>query len=203
MSSFLMKPAGSHVIYKRRRYLVCPAYDTVLTIRKLYREEELEDSDKISAALELLAGNRLSRLRMRCLPVLDQAELLRKIFDELIQTKKRPKLPNHGPPVLDFDEDGEYIYASFMGEYGIDLLKARGRLGWREFIAMFEGLSGESKIKEVMRIRQMEIPAPDGKNQKEVQKLSQLKMYYALPVKGGQNGADLLFHVLERMAVKQ
>lgn len=190
-----------HVTYGRRRYRINPAYDTVLKLRRLFADERLESVDKISLALELLAGSLWSRLLIRRLPVPDQIRLFRKVDTEMLHTKKRPKLPDNGPPALDFEEDGEYIYASFVDEYGIDLIKQRGKLGWREFIALFEGLSGESKIKEVMRIRRMEVPAPNGRNQKEIRHISQLKMFYALPVKNGQkNGADMLFRTLEQMA---
>lgn len=61
-------------------------------------------------------------------------------------------------PVLDFEEDGDYIYASFMQEYGIDLIDVQGKLPWRKFLYLFNGLSADTKIKQVMRIREMEVP---------------------------------------------
>ena len=198
---FLMRCPVRHVVYGPRRYRINPAFDIVLGLRHLFSDERLESVDKISLALELLAGSPWSRFWIRCLPVPDKIGLFRKVDVEMLHTKKRPKLPDDGPPVLDFEEDGEYIYASFVDEYGIDLVKQRGKLEWREFIALFEGLSGESKIKEVMRIRRMEVPTPNGHNQKEIRRISQLKMFYALPVKERQkNGADMLFQTLERMA---
>lgn len=53
-----------------------------------------------------------------------------------------------------------------------------------------------------MHIREMEIPQFNGKNQKQIQEIQELKSYYALPVKGGggQGGLDLLFSTLEGMA---
>ena len=105
-------------------------------------------------------------------------------------------------PILDFEEDGEYIYASFMQDYGVDLIDMQGKLSWRKFIVLFDGLSEDTKIKRVMKIRSMELPAFTGKNQKQIQDILELKSYYALPVRGGgeQHGLDSLFSALEGMA---
>lgn len=54
--------------------------------------------------------------------------------------------------VLDYLIDGEYIYASFMAEYGIDLIDIE-YLHWHKFKALLIGLSDESKIKQIMGMR--------------------------------------------------
>lgn len=73
---------------------------------------------------------------------------------------------------------------------------------WKEFIDLFQGLSEDTKIREVMRIRTMEIPAYNGRNGKEIQEISELKAYYMLPVKGGggKQGLNRLFDILEAQA---
>lgn len=118
--------------------------------------------------------------------------------------KQRPKIRQSPFPILDFEEDGDYIYASFMQDYGIDLVKEQGRLPWKKFLYLFNGLSADTKIKQVMRIREMEVPEFNGKNAKQIQEINELKSYYALPVHGGggQSGLDLLFRTLEGMAKK-
>ena len=89
-------------------------------------------------------------------------------------------------------------------DYGIDLIDMQGKLPWKKFISLFQGLSERTKIREVMRIRNMEVPKFTGKNSKQIQEIQELKSYYALPVKGGggQEGLDALFSTLERMAVQ-
>ena len=89
-----------------------------------------------------------------------------------------------------------------MQEYGIDLIDQQGKLSWKKFMWLFNGLGSDTKIKQVMHIREMEIPQFNGKNQKQIQEIQELKSYYALPVKGGggQGGLDLLFSTLEGMA---
>ena len=103
---------------------------------------------------------------------------------------------------MDFEADSDYIYASFKQAYGMDLIRERGKLGWRNFCELLDGLPDKTKLKEVMRIRAMEVPEPTKYNQKERQNIMELKAYYALPVKNTNsgNGLDMLFTTLERMA---
>lgn len=104
--------------------------------------------------------------------------------------------------MVDFERDGDYIYASFMQAYRIDLIDEQGKLPWKKFLYLFNGLPADTKIKQIMRIRQMPVPEYNGKNSKEIQEINEMKSYYALPVQGGggQSGLDLLFHTLEGMA---
>lgn len=194
----LLDYSCNSVEYKGKRYHVNVAFDTVLLIQKMYEEEILDASDKISQALKMLTRN---RFKVWLLSDMEKAELLEKITREKIQLPKRPQV---GPPrkLMDFEADGDYIYASFKQAYGMDLIRERGRLSWRRFCELLDGLPEKTKLKEVMRIRAMDIPEPTKYNQKERQNIMQLKAYYALPVKGngGQNGLDMLFSTLERMA---
>lgn len=96
---------------------------------------------------------------------------------------------------------GSDIYCSAVSALTQGLIHS---LDWKKFISLFHGLSEQTKIREVMRIRSMEVPKFTGKNGKQIQEIQDLKSYYALPVKGGggQAGLDALFSTLERMAVK-
>lgn len=179
--------------------VVNPAFDIVLEIQNLYRETDLTDFEKIECALKMLVKNDWN---LRLFSPVEKVALMTEISRKFIQVKKRPKMKQNPVPVLDFEEDGDYIYASFMQEYGIDLIDQQGKLAWKKFLWLFNGLSPETKIKQVMRIRGMEIPKYTGKNVKQIQEIQELKSYYALPVRGGggQSGLDLLFNTLEGMA---
>lgn len=198
--SFLVETLNNSVEYAGRIYRVNPAFDTILEIQRLYREKELSDVDKLNQALKMLL---VRERNMKRLTINERSGLLNEIYKQCVNTRKHPPL-NNKRPCLDFEHDGEYIYASFMLDYGIDLIDQQGRLHWKKFLALFQGLSENSKIREVMRIRNMEIPKYDGKNNKEIQQIQELKSYYALPIRGGggQKGLDLLFSALEGMAVK-
>lgn len=181
------------------RISVNPAFDTVLEIQKLYREDELTDYEKVDQALRMLIRNNWN---LKLFSVLEKENLLSEISERYISTKKRPPIRKSPVPILDFEEDGDYIYSSFMQDYGIDLIDQQGKLPWKKFLYLFNGLSSDTKIKQVMHIREMEVPVYNGKNMKQIEEIQELKNYYALPVRGGggQSGLDLLFRTLEGMA---
>lgn len=197
---FLTDQPDNRVSIGKYTFLVNPAFDIVLEVQRLYREDELTDYDKLCQALRMFIRKRRN---LNMLSITEKAELLDKIYKQCVNTRKRPPTRDR-VQVLDFENDGEYIYASFMMDYGIDLIEEQGRLPWKKFIALFQGLSEGTKIQEVMRIRRMEIPEYNGHNSKDIQKIQEAKSYYALPVHGGggQKGLDLLFSTLEGMAVK-
>lgn len=187
------------LITDKGKIIVNSAFDTVLEIQRLYKEEDLTDFEKVEQALKMLIKNSWN---LRLFSPGEKVKLMEEISKRYIETKKRPQIRKSALPVLDFEEDGDYIYASFMQDYGIDLIDQQGRLPWKKFIYLFNGLSSGTKIKQVMQIRCMEVPKYTGKNAKQIQEINELKSYYALPVKGGggQSGLDLLFRTLEGMA---
>lgn len=196
----LLDYSGENVEYKGKTYRTDTSYDTVLLLQRLYDEENLDPGDKINQALKMLTRN---RFKVWFLTDMEKAELLKKITQEKINLPPRPKVGKQ-QKLMDFEADSEYIYASFQQAYGIDLLKERGRLQWKRFCELLDGLPEKTKLREVMRIRAMEIPEPTRYNQKERQNIAELKAYYALPVKGvgGQKGLDMLFSTLEGVAIR-
>ena len=187
------------VITDKSKFVINPAYDTVLEVQKLYKEDTLTEFEKIDQALKMLVRNKWN---LRLLNPEEKQKLLSVIAQRYVEVEKRPQIKKSPFPVLDFEKDGDYIYASFMQAYKIDLIEEQGRLPWKKFLYLFNGLPADTKIKQIMRIRQMPVPEYNGKNSKEIQEINEMKSYYALPVEGGggQSGLDLLFHTLEGMA---
>lgn len=187
------------VITNKSKFLVNPAFDIVLEVQKLYKEDALTEFEKIDQALRMLVKNKWN---LQLLNPEEKQKLLSVITQRYVEVEKRPQIKKSPFPVLDFEKDGDYIYASFMQAYRIDLVEEQGRLPWKKFLYLFNGLPADTKIKQIMRIRQMSVPEYNGKNSKEIQEINEMKSYYALPVEGGggQSGLDLLFHTLEGMA---
>lgn len=194
----LLDYSGPYVTYKGKKYRVTVSFDTVLLIRKLYEEETLEAGDKIAQSLKMLTR---APVKIWLLSDMERVELLDRIMKEKIQLPLRPQIGTQRK-LMDFEADSDYIYASFKQAYGMDLIKERGKLSWKNFCELLDGLPEKTKLKEVMRIRAMDIPEPTKYNQKERQSIMELKAYYALPAKGGggQRGLDTLFSALERIA---
>lgn len=59
------------------------------------------------------------------------------------------------PMAFDFQQDSEYIYAAFMGAYGIDLTAAQ--LHWWTFKALFKALPEDCELCRIMRYRTIEL----------------------------------------------
>jgi len=97
------------------------------------------------------------------------------ITKRYVEVEKRPQIKKSPFSVLDFEKDGDYIYASFMQAYKIDLIEEQGRLPWKKFLYLFNGLPADTKIKQIMRIRQMPVPEYNGKNSKEIQEINEKK----------------------------
>ena len=62
-----------------------------------------------------------------------------------------------GAKILDYTIDADYIYAAFLEQYGIDLLKVDEKghaveLHWHKFLALLSGLHG-TKLNEIMSWR--------------------------------------------------
>ncbi|MDF2950782.1 MAG: hypothetical protein K0S18_365 [Anaerocolumna sp.] len=173
------------------------AFDVVLEVQNLFKED-LTDIEKIQTAINILVINKRT---LKGFTIQQKNDLLVDIFEEFINIKPKRKSKDN-KKVFDFEEDAEYIYSSFFMDYGIDLIEQQGRLHWRKFIALFQGLSDNTKIKEIMSIRGRDIPEPTKYNQKERQNLIELKSYYALDnvQENYQDGLNALWGTLERMA---
>lgn len=195
---FLTDYVHNSIQYNNHRYQLDLAYDGVLNVQKLFKDENISDMDHITGALEILCKKPPRRLRAQ-----EQAELLTLIFRQYIQIQRRKTIRPPQRKAFDFELDGEYIYASFLQAYGIDLIDQQGKLSWRKFMALFEGLPADTKMKEIIKIRLSDPPEPNQGNWKERRQFSELQSYYQLPVEGGggQDGLNRLFGALEAQAM--
>lgn len=94
---------------------------------------------------------------------------------------KRPKndADDEEGPEFSLKYDGEYIFASFMQAYHIDLIEEQGKLHWHKFNALLTGLPDGTKFVEVLKIRAWK--PSSGESSKEKQKMRKLQEQYALP----------------------
>lgn len=75
-----------------------------------------------------------------------------------------------------FLKDGWLIYAAFLSQYGIDLLKEE--LHWYKFLALFKGLRNDHKLFDVIYFRTVKLS--DIKDKDKRRYLSRMKSIYAL-----------------------
>lgn len=191
------------VIYGKRLKLNL-TFDNVLRVMDLQKEKELEDLDKLEISLEMLVVN---YRKIKKLGYKEKLEVLEKIFSTFISPPSNK--PGSDEKVFDFNQDAEYIYSSFMLDYNIDLVEEQGKLDWRKFIALFQGLSENAKISQVISIRTQKIPTPNKYNQKQIEALQKAKVYYRLQLpeeeakEQFQKGLNKLADTLIQRAVKK
>ena len=91
-----------------------------------------------------------------------QGEALEQIFWFYVAGKDRktPEMEDEEGPaerIFSYEEDGDYIYAAFLEQYGIDLTKID--LHWWQFMALFKSLNPETLFLKIMGYRTMKITA--------------------------------------------
>lgn len=171
----LTRPDDEYVSFRGRKYRLTLYFDRVLEAQRILSDETFSDSDCAKAALFLLCEGAERLSNAKC------AELLEKIFCEYINPDEE-KDPGDDEPMFDFEQDAEYIFSSFIMDYGINLHEQKGRLLWHDFIALFKGLSERTKMREIISIRARKLPAPNKYNSDEIRALTELKRYYALKI---------------------
>src|SRR5690625_1400472 len=90
-----------------------------------------------------------------------------------------PEMSEEDEKIFDFVQDAEFIYASFMHTYQIDLFEQQGKLHWKKFKALLNGLSEDSIFSRVVGIRTAELPTGKGMA-KERERLRKLKQKFAI-----------------------
>jgi len=67
-----------------------------------------------------------------------------------------------------------------LQDYNIDLFEMQGKLHWHKFLTLLNSLSKDTKLVEVINIREQEVPPPTKHNAKERQRIMELKRIYRL-----------------------
>ena len=171
------------------------AFNKVLKVVELINDGDIEDIYKPYLAIQIFTGvdftSKLSpeeataifkmifEEHIRIIPVKDTAPVL-DLAGNPIKSKIRSQSQSEdGERLFSLKYDAEYIYASFLQAYGIDLMDAQNSLHWKKFNALLNGLPSDTKFAEVLKIRAYKPQKGDSKKYKESMK--ELKKEYALP----------------------
>lgn len=95
---------------------------------------------------------------------------------ELADSKNNNKETND-KQIYSYEFDDNYIYSAFKQQYNIDLQEED--LHWWKFKALFDGLSKDTKIVEIMGYRAIDLRKI--KDKEERKRLKKLKNIYSLP----------------------
>lgn len=149
-------------------------FDVVLLFFDLMKDDTFTDGEKIEIAFEMFVGD-------VAIPFDKKYEVVKYITETYIleQTEVNHDGTKHVKKYYDLKQDAEFIYASFMQEYGIDLIEQQGKLHWKKFNALLNGLRDKTRFKEIVGIRASELPKGKGMEE-ERKRLRELKRMYAL-----------------------
>ena len=166
------------------------SFDNVLKLFEMWRDDEIPVFIKPHFALRLLTGKTFEDWSVeQAMGVFEQ------IFEEHIQLRSsndesveydlagnvlaRVPTGETEKPVYNIAYDGDFIFASFMQAYGLDLFKEQGRLHWKKFNALLAGLPDGTKFVEVIKIRKYK--PQKGDSQSYIDEMRKLQREYALP----------------------
>lgn len=167
------------------------SFDNVLRLFEMWRDEDVPEFVKPHFGIRILTGETLEDFTVE-----EMSEVFNEVFEEHISLSEVED--NHveydlaGNPMkttasngkqeqapYDIRYDGDYIYASFLQAYGIDLFDVQGELHWKKFNALLSGLPEGTKFMEVIKIRKWKPQKGDSAEYKE--EMRRLQKDYALP----------------------
>lgn len=142
----------------------------------LMQEDSISEQNKIMQSLRLYY------------PRLEQITNVNKAIEDVIwfyrcgkeldNSNKKGKNGKQGKQIYSYEFDDDYIFSAFMQQYKVDLQEIK-YLHWWKFKAMFEGLSENTKMAEIMGYRAMDISKIKDKEEKK--RYKNLQEIYALP----------------------
>ena len=179
------------VEYEGRIYPIKPQWPAVLAALDVLEDDTLSSNIQISCALDLLVDAEHPQY---------SAALLKAIFEILSPPKSGPQ----EPPVIDFRQDWDLIYAGFWQAYQIDLFE-RKDMHWMQFSALLKGMPSGTRLSDIIEIRQMPIPKPDRYNGEYRAHIMKLKTKYALKNRSTSVNDGLwgLFNALKAQAERR
>lgn len=178
---------GTTYEFKGKEYKINLSFDNVLKLLDVLTMKKLSPKNKLIIGNKILFGKN-SPLTKESLK--NQDKIFNEVFYSFIskkenKTKQYDLQGNELPEYIEdkkrnysLKHDAEYIYASFLQAYKIDLVEEQGRMDWRKFQALLSGLPDDTKFKQVVHIRTWKKPS---KSDTEAKQMAKLQEVYRLP----------------------
>lgn len=182
-------PTENEIEINGKVYPVDMSYDNIIRLFDLLENKTIKELDKVFIGMKMLLDCNVLKEDETCdLELFVTAFVTIKtefIIDKgngepLVDLQGNPMPQPKSKELYSLNYDADYIYASFVQAYGIDLTEVQGELDWRKFNALLQGLPSNTRFKEVVDIRQRPFATGKG-SQKENKNLRDLKNMYALP----------------------
>ncbi|TSB47124.1 Gp15 family bacteriophage protein [Alkalicoccobacillus porphyridii] len=171
----LNDPLVTSFDYNEVKYNIDLAFDTILDVFEVLTDKDLLDYEKAETCLALLIDDELAVDPEDDSYTRYVIDLWNYIFDEFIHTEQKQVIEYDllGNPLeveeeeeeqeklMDLEQDSEFIFSSFLQAYGLNLHEAQGKLQWREFQALLNGLPSDTILKRIIEIRAYEPSSHD------------------------------------------
>ena len=187
----LSRKLTDKLVIDDKEYPLDLSFNNVLKLFEMWRDEDVPEFVKPHFGIRILTGETLEDFTVE-----EMAEIFNEVFEEHISLSTvednhveydlagnpmKTTASNSGQEKAPYDirYDGDYIYASFLQAYGIDLFDVQGKLHWKKFNALLSGLPEGTKFMEVIKIRKWKAQKGDSAEYKE--EMRRLQKDYALP----------------------
>lgn len=170
-----------------KKYELDLSFNNVIKLFEMFNDDDFTSIEKIYLALRMLTKKNFNEI----LGTEEAALIYKEIFEKHIKIEDKtevetdlagnplPKKNKNEKRVYSLRYDSDYIFASFLQAYGIDLIEQQGKLHWRKFNALLAGLPSDTKFVEVIKIRKWKPAKGDSSEYKN--KMRDLQQQFALP----------------------
>lgn len=145
--------------YKGEEIPIDLSFDNVLDVLDVMSVKGLYEFQLAEMCLALLFGEDVIDIE-DCFIVWNDVydKFLTPEKDEYIEydLKGNPMPKKKEKKLIDLEEDAEYIYASFVQAYNINLFEQQTKMHWFEFKSLLNGLPENTIMKQIMQIRRWE-----------------------------------------------
>jgi len=169
-----MSDYPEYVTINNNKYKINTDFRVAIECNKIAEDGKIGDFERFLAIIYLLFGE-------DAIKHTEDYEKLLKLAEKYLSCGKELDTKSNEKPDMDFVEDYDYIEASFMSDYHIDL--SNTQMHWWKFFKLMEGLSNSETgdcciLNRVRNLRNFD--AKEIKDSKERQKIMKAKEQVAL-----------------------
>ena len=173
----------TYFYFDDKKYDIDLAFDNVLDVFDVMDDKRLADHEKIKICLSFLLGEQ----EYDPVQTIDLWNYIYTQFIDFGTQEKRVRYDLKGNPMpveedntkyIDLEKDAEFIYASFMQAYNMNLFEQQGKLHWHEFKALLSGLPTDTIMQRIIQIRAWK--PQKGESKEFQQQMRELQEIYAL-----------------------
>ena len=179
----LNDPLVTSFTFNDVEYELDMAFDNILNVFDWLDSPKLRQREKVKRCLSFLLNLPPKELPQSTEELI---ELWNYIYENYILFKEKepiiydrkgnpmpvPKDEEDDKKHIDLEQDAEYIYASFLQAYNINLFEQQGSMHWHEFKSLLNGLPSNTIMQGIIQIRAWKPSKHDTpKHQEEMRKL--------------------------------